>query len=135
MIMRDVTMDDVNACIREYGLLGWSTSDLRQLVREASPHKGLTHQIRQAAARHVLVTKLGGGADADAAHTANEVNATALGEYTRLHMELAEMLSSGRICIALMKDDHHRLLDALERINRARRANGLNEVPLDSDEP
>ena len=132
--MRDVTMDDVNACIREYGLLGWSTSDLRQLVREASPQKGFSHQIRQAAARHVLVSKLGGGTDADAAPAANEVNATALGEYTRLHMELAEMLTSGR-CKALMKDDHHRLLDALERINRARRASGLNEVPLDSDEP
>ncbi len=132
--MTDVTMDDVNACIREYGLLGWSTSDLRQLVRETSPQKGFSHQIRQAAARHVLVTKLGGSADADATPAAKEVNATALGEYTRLHMELAEMLTSGR-CKALLKDDHHRLLDALERINRARRASGLNEVPLDSDEP
>ena len=56
-----------------------------------------------------------------------------MNEYTRLHIELAEILTSGRIPKAILKDDYHCLVDALERINRARRAAGLDAIPLDND--
>lgn len=134
MTTHKVTTDDVNACIREYGLYGLSTSDLRQLMREDAVLKDASAQIRHAAARHVLVAKLNTTSSAITAPIQLEVTGTALNEYTRLHMELAEMLSSGRISKMILKDDYHCLVDTLERINRARTAGGLDEIPLSSYE-
>ena len=129
--MRKVTTDDVNTCIRKYGLYGLSASELRQLMREDTAQKDFSARIRHEAARHVLVAKL----NTSSVTTPIEMGVTgsALNEYTRLHMELAEMLSSGRIPKAVLKDDYHCLVDALERINRARRAAGLDAIPLDND--
>lgn len=125
--MRKVTLDDVNACIREYGLYGWSTSDLRQLVREPCPYEDRAAEIKRAAARHVLVAKLNRN---DVSLTGAGAKASLLSEYTRLHEELADMLTSGRATEAKLKDDYHWLIDALERINWARIAAGLDEVPF-----
>ena len=135
MTTRKVTTDDVNACIREYGLYGLSTSDLRQLMREDSSRKDSSAQIRYAAVRHVLVARLSTTSSAVTAPIQMGVTGSALNEYTRLHMELAEMLASGRISKTALKDDYHCLVDALERINRARRSAGLDEIPLDNEEP
>lgn len=134
MATHKVTTDDVNACIREFGLYGLSISDLRQLMREDASQKDSATQIRFAAARHVLVAKLNTTSNPAAAPIQMGVTGTALNEYTRLHMELAEMLSSERISKLVLKDDYHSLVDSLERINRARRAAGLDEIPLDGDE-
>ena len=51
-----VKTEDVEACIRENGLYGFSTSDLRILMREDSLKSDPAAQIRHAAARHVLVS-------------------------------------------------------------------------------
>jgi len=130
--MRQVTMDDVNACIREWGLYGWSTSDLRQLMRECPAQRDLTSQIRHAAARHVLVGKLNKDQDEDETPVV-EMSTGLLEEYTRLHGELAEILSTRLVSRSVLKDDYHRLIDTLERVNRARRQAGLEEIPLDED--
>lgn len=134
MTMHKVTTDDVNACIRQYGLYGLNTSDLRQLMREDASQKDTATQIRFAAARHVLVTKLNTASGAAASPVQMGVTGTALNEYTRLHMEIAEMLSSGRVSKTMLRDDYHCLVDALERINRARGAAGLDEIPFDGDD-
>lgn len=128
MTMAAVTTDEINGCIRTFGLYGLTISELRQLMREDGAQGDRAAQIRQAAARHVLVAKLntasGGGAPRVEVGKAGSV----LNEYTRLHMELAEMLQSGRLSQAILKDDYHALAEALERINRSRREAGLDEI-------
>lgn len=132
--MRTVTVADVEVCIREYGLLGWSTSDLRQLIREASGGSGLAAQIRLDAARQVLVAKLQESPQTDTDPVEPEVIGSPLGEYTRLHMEFVDMLTSGRLSKAIMRDDYHCLVNALVRINQARRKAGLNEIPFNGEQ-
>ena len=128
--MRTVTVRDVDACIRENGLYGWSTSDLRQLVREAAAGADHSAHIRQAAARQVLVAKLKETPEADNDPVGPDEIGSVLGEYTRLHMEFVEMLNAGRLSKSMLKDDYHCLINALDRINQARRAGGINEIPL-----
>jgi len=61
-------------------------------MREDSLKSDPAAQIRHAAARHVLVSKLNATVKATEAPVANEVAASSLNEYTRLHIELAEMV-------------------------------------------
>lgn len=134
MTTHKVTTEDVNACIRQFGLFGFSTSDLRQLIREDASKKDFAAQVRHAAARHVLVAKLNTASSAVAPPVQMGVTGSTLNEYTRLHMELAEMLSSERISKMMLRDDYLCLVESLERINRARRASGLDELPFENDE-
>jgi hypothetical protein len=132
--MSNVTMDAVTACIREYGLYGWNLSDLRQLIRESSGTDDGPSHIRQSAARHVLLAKLSNSSDPSMGAIKEEEIGSPLGEYTRLHLELVEILTSGRVSKTVLKDDYHCLINALERINWARKAAGLNEIPLAKEE-
>ena len=134
MTTHKVTTADVDACIRQNGLYGFSTSDLRQLMREDASQGDSASLIRHAAARQVLVAKLNTASSSAPAPIQKGGTGSALNEYTRLHIELAEMLSSGRLPKAVLKDDYYSLVDTLERINRARRAAGLDEIPFDADE-
>lgn len=131
--MATVTTDDVNECIRKNGLYGLSVSELRQLMREDGSRNDAGAQVRCAAARHVLVAKMSTASGETTTRVQMGVTGSAMNEYTRLHIELVEMLASGRLSHAVLKDDYHCLVDSLERINRSRKAAGLDEIPLSGD--
>jgi len=131
--MATVTTDDVNECIRKFGLYGLSVSELRQLMREDASRLDAGAQVRRAAARHVLVAKMSTASGETTTRVQMGVTGSAMNEYTRLHIELVEMLASGRLSQAVLKDDYHCLVESLERINRARKAAGLDEIPIRGD--
>ena len=126
--MRDVTTEDVKACITQYGLLGLNMSELRQLIREPLPPGDFSAVVRQTAARRVLVSKLEQNGEAPAAPMETNTSARVMDEYTRLHEELAEMIATGRLTHTKLKGDYIWLVDALERINAARVALGIRKV-------
>ena len=126
--MREVTMEDVKSCIRQFGLYGLTTSELRQVIREAALKGDTSSHILQTAAPQVLVSKLKQDLKTDVSPKTASASETVLAEYTRLHEELAEMLLSGRIPRTQIKDDYLWLVDALERINAARRAAGITAI-------
>lgn len=126
--MREVTMEDVKSCIRQFGLYGLTTSELRQVIREAALKGDTSSHILQTAALQVLVSKLKQDLKTDVSPKTASASETVLAEYTRLHEELAEMLLSGRIPRTQIKDDYLWLVDALERINAARRAAGITAI-------
>ena len=128
--MRDVTTEDVQACIKKYGLYGLNSSELRQLIREPAQPGDFAALVRQTAARQVLVSKLEQNLAYEAAPTETNASERLLAEYTRLHEELAEMIVSGRITPTQLKGDHLWLVDALERINAARLALGIRKVSV-----
>ena len=131
--MATVTTDEVNECIRQYGLYGLSASELRQLMREDASGKDPGAQVRSAAARHVLVAKMSTASGETTTRVQMGVTGSAMNEYTRLHIELVEMLASGRLSHAVLKDDYHCLIESLERINRSRKAAGLDEIPINGE--
>ena len=100
-------------------------------MREDAAQKSHAAQVRHAAARHVLVAKLSTSSGAATTRVEMGVTGSALNEYTRLHMELAELLQSGRLSQAMLRDDYHSLVEALDRVNRARRSVGLDEIASD----
>ena len=128
--MRDVTTEDIKACIRKNGLLGLNTSELRQLLRETADADDFAAQVMQTTVRQVLVSKLEQGRQPDALSLQSSSSAGLLAEYTRLHEELADMLTSGRISQTHLKGDYLWLVDALERINTARLALGIKKVSV-----
>jgi hypothetical protein len=131
--MAKVTTEDVNECIKHYGLYGLTVSELRQVIREDGSRDDAAAQIRCAAARHVLVAKMSTALGETTARVQMGITGSAISEYTRLHIVLADMIASGRLSHAVLKDDYHGLIECIDRINRARKIAGLGEISIDED--